>query len=87
MKKISEILIKPKIQKNQTTEFQVYGSYLAESLDDLKHIALYIKLAKTKDRGQLEAALNFVKGVYNPKSKAKLFMWKLKQIKNENTKT
>lgn len=81
MKKLNEILTPPKIQKNQSTEFQIYGSFLAEQLGDLKHCALYIKLAKQMDRQVLETALNFVKGAGNVQSKPKLFMWKLKQLK------
>jgi hypothetical protein len=64
-------------------EFQKYGYDLAEELGDLKNKSLYIKLAKTVPRGLLESARNFVKDAYNVKSKAKLFMWKLSQLKKE----
>lgn len=64
-------------------EFQQYGYELAEELGDLKHKALYIKLAKTTPRGYLETARAFVKDADNARSKGRLFMWKLKQIKNE----
>lgn len=60
----------------------MYGVYLAESLDDTKHYSLYIKLAKEIDRKILEEALNFAKGYYHAKNKAKVFMWKLKELKN-----
>ena len=69
--------------KNLTKEFQVYGCYLAESLDDTKHYSLYIKLAKQLDRNLLEEALNYTKGYYSAKSKAKVFMWRLGQLKNQ----
>ena len=62
-------------------EFQKYGFDLAEELGDLKHKALYIKLAKETPRGLLETAKNFVKDAYQVKSKAKLFMWKLSELK------
>lgn len=62
-------------------EFQDYGYRLAESLYDLKHKALYIKLAKETPRGLLEEALSFVKSAANVKSRARLFMWKLKELK------
>ena len=51
-------------------------------LDDLAHKSLYIKMAKNKKRAILEQALSFVKDA-NAKSKAKLFMWKLKQLEHE----
>ena len=66
-------------------EFQKYGYDLASELGDLKHKALYIKLAKETPRGRLENARNFVKDAYNVKSKPKLFMWKLTQLKNKKT--
>ena len=66
-------------------EFQKYGYDLAEELGDLKNKSLYIKLAKETPRGRLENARNFVKDAYNVKSKPKLFMWKLTQLKNKKT--
>lgn len=67
-------------------EFQKYGYDLAEEFGDLKNKSLYIKLAKTTPRGLLEAARNFVKDAYHAKSPARLFMWKLKQLKEEAKK-
>lgn len=63
-------------------EFQKYGYELAKELGDLKNKSLYIKFAKENPRGLLETARNFVKDAYNVKSPAKLFMWKLKELKN-----
>ena len=62
-------------------EFQQYGYDLAKELGDLKNKSLYIKLAKETSRGFLETAKNFVKDANNVESKAKLFMWKLTQLK------
>lgn len=62
-------------------EFQKYGYELAKELGDLKNKSLYIKLAKTTSRGLLETAKNFVKDANNVKSKPKLFMWKLSELK------
>lgn len=59
----------------------MFGVYLAESLGDTKHYSLYIKLAKNIDRKILEEALNYTKGYYQAKNKAKVFMWKLKELK------
>ncbi len=84
MKKIGQIIeeIKnPERPKNLSKEFQVYGVYLAESLQDTKHYSLYIKLAKITKRGLLDEALTYTKGYTKPKSKAKIFMWRLSQLK------
>lgn len=67
-------------------EFQKYGYDLAEELGDLKNKSLYIKLAKNIPRGYLETARNFVKDANNVRSKARLFMWKLGEIKKESKK-
>lgn len=64
-------------------EFQKYGYDLAEELGDLEHKTLYIKLAKETPRGLLEAARTFVKDAKNVKSKPRLFMWKLSELKKE----
>jgi hypothetical protein len=82
MQKIGDILIKfnPLEDKYISREFQSYGIYLAETLDDYKHKALYIRLAKTIPRAILEKALSFVKDA-NAKSKARLFMWKMKKLR------
>ena len=79
-KAIAEVKFKDR-PKNISHEFQMYGVFLAESLNDTKHYSLYIKLAKEMDRKILEEALNFTKGYYGAKSKAKIFMWKLQQLK------
>jgi hypothetical protein len=66
-------------------EFQDYGYHLAEELQDLAHKALYFKLAKETPRALLEKARNFVKDAYQVKNPARLFMWKLKNLKKEKT--
>lgn len=86
MKSIAKAIAETKFKdrpKNISREFQMYGVFLAESLDDTKHYSLYIKLAKEVDRQLLEEALNFTKGYYSAKSKARVFMWKLKELRNE----
>ena len=83
MKKIGEVLEKfnPLEDKYVSREFQAYGIYLAEQLGDLKHKALYIKLAKQAPRVVLEEALNFVKDAGGTvRSKPRLFMWRLKEV-------
>lgn len=67
-------------------EFQKYGYDLAQELGDMEHKSLYIKLAKETPRALLEEARNFVKDAGKVKSKARLFMWKLKELRNEEKK-
>lgn len=84
MKSIKTAIAETKFKdrpKNISKEFQMYGVYLAECLDDTKRYSLYIKLAKQLDRKLLEEALNFTKGYYSAKNKAKVFMWKLKELR------
>lgn len=66
--------------KYLSREFQKYGIYLAERLGDMAHKALYIKMAKIEDRKILDQALSFVLDA-NAHSKARLFMWKVTQLK------
>jgi len=82
MQKIGDILttFNPLEDKYISREFQSYGIYLAEELDDYKHKALYIRIAKTIPRAILEKALSFVKDS-NAKSKGRLFMWKMKKLR------
>ena len=82
MQKVGQILknFKPTEDKYISREFQSFGIYLAEELDDYKHRGLYIKLAKTVHRSILEKALSFVVDS-NAKNKGALFMWKLSQLR------
>ncbi len=75
-------------EKNQhiSHEFQSFGCHLAEVLADKQHTSLYIKLAKTLPRAILERALSFVIDS-KADNKAKLFMWKLQQLKVEQKKS
>ncbi len=82
---IAEVKFKDR-PKNISKEFQMYGVFLAESLDDTKHYSLYIKLAKELPRSILEEALNYTKDYYNAKSKGRIFMWRLKQLKELSVK-
>lgn len=82
MQTVGDILKKfnPLEDKYISREFQSYGIYLSEELGDYKHRALYIRLAKTTPRVILEKALSFVKDA-RPKSRARLFMWKLAKLR------
>lgn len=68
------------VNKAISHEFQSFGCYLAETLGDLAHTSLYIRLAKRQSRAVLEQALRFVVDS-QARNKAKLFMWKLQQLK------
>ena len=83
---LGNILSKYKIEdtdKFVSREFQKYAYELAVELGDLPHKSLYMKLAKETPRIFLEKARSFVKDASNAQSKGRLFMWKLKQLKNE----
>ena len=83
--KVKDVLSRFKLDEDKyvSREFQKYGYDLAEELGDLKNKSLYIKLAKEYPRQFLEAARNFVKDAYQVRSKPKLFMWKLTQLKKD----
>lgn len=86
MQKINNILDKfnPVEDKYISREFQAFGIYLSEELNDYKHKSLYIKLAKTVHRSILEKALSFCKDANTTTpNKGALFMWKMKQLKDE----
>jgi len=81
MDSIKDVLEKfnPLEDKYISREFQTFGVYLAEKLQDSSHKSLYMKLAKTLPRPVLEKALRFVVDS-NARRKGALFMWKLKQL-------
>jgi hypothetical protein len=83
MQKVGDVLktFNPVEDKYISREFQAYGIFLSEELGDYKHKALYIRLAKTVPRAILEKALAFVKDA-NAKSKPRLFMWKMKELRH-----
>ena len=62
-------------------EFQDYGYRLAVELNDLSHKSLYIRMAKTVNRKILEMARSFCADAPNVRSKGRLFMWKVKELK------
>lgn len=63
-------------------EWQLFGYKLAFWLGDMKRISFYMKLAKNEDRVMIQKAWDFVKES-KPKSRAGLFLWKLKELKKE----
>ena len=88
MESIGQILADWDIGKKKyiTREFQDYGLRLARELDDDRHKSLYIKLAKEVPRKILEEARIFVRDAKKVKNKARLFMWKLKDLRSKSLK-
>ena len=86
MKSVKQILknFNPASDKYVSREFQTFGIYLSEELEDYKHKSLYIKLAKENHRSILEKALSFAVDS-GARNKGALFMWKLAQLKAGNT--
>ena len=87
---IGNILGKYKLDdtdKYVSREFQKYAYDLAVELNDLAHKSLYMRLAKNTPRILLEKARSFVKDAENARSKGRLFMWKLSQLKTEKINT
>lgn len=82
MEKIGNILQRfdPQSGKYISREFQSYGLYLCQKLEDPKHKTLYLRLAKTTPRYLLDEALSFVLDS-NAKNMGALFMWKLKELR------
>jgi hypothetical protein len=87
MQSVKQILIKfdPTRDKYISRDFQAFGIYLAEEMNDYKNRGMWIRLAKTNHRSVLEAALSFVKDS-NADNKIALFLWKLKKLKTTSKK-
>ena len=84
LQSIGEVIKKYKIDdtdKYISREFQKYAYDLALELGDMEHKSLYMRMAKNTPRILLEKARSFVKDASNARSKGKLFMWKVKQLK------
>ncbi len=71
-----------KKDKYISREWQGYAVMLAEELNDRDHISLYMKMSRDMDRAVLERARSYVKDA-DVDSKARLFMWKVKQLNLE----
>lgn len=85
MQSIKQLLDEKKAgDKNKyiSREWQDYGYRLAMDLADQLHKSLYIKLAKTVERGLLEQARRFAVDS-NADRKGALFMWKLSELRKK----
>jgi hypothetical protein len=69
-------------QRRISREWQDYAYRLAVALDDTAHTAIYMRIAKNTPKELIEKAKSFVLDA-NARSKGKMFMWKLKQLKDE----
>ena len=87
-KQIGELLSKWSLDKKKyiSKEWQDYAYRLAIFLGDKKRVSLYMRLAKNTPRAWMEEAKNFVTDAYQVKSKPRLFMWKLKEIRQSHEK-
>lgn len=83
---LGDILSKYEAKKDGkyiSQEFQDFGYRLAIDLDDMAHKSLYIKMAKSVPRSILEQARAFAVDADHAKSKGRLFMWKVGELKKE----
>lgn len=82
-----EILAKYEPKKGAgyiSQEFQDYGYRLSVDLEDPAHRSLYIRMAKTIDRAILETARSYVMDATTARSRARVFMWKVKELKKSS---
>ncbi len=63
-------------------EWQLYAYRLATYLEDEDRMSMYMKMAKNGNREMIQQAWDFVKES-KPRSKSRLFMWKLAELKKE----
>lgn len=68
-------------QRRISREWQDYAYRLAIALDDIAHTPIYMRIAKNTPKELVEKAKSYVLDA-NARSKAKMFMWKLKQLKD-----
>ena len=69
-------------KRGATVEFQGYAYKLASDLNDLENLRIYMMLAKKVERQLMEQAFSFVADS-KAEEKGKLFLWKLKKIREE----
>lgn len=83
MESIAQILVNIKSKdsgKYLSQEWQLYGYRLSMWLGDTQRVSMYMKLAKHEKRELLQKAWDFVKES-KARSKPRLFLWKLSQLK------
>lgn len=70
------------VNKRISTKEQLRGLQIARELNDEKNKEIYLSLCKRFQEGIIEEALRFVIDS-KAESRAKLFMWKVKQLRQE----
>lgn len=70
------------VNKRVSTKEQLRALQIARELSDEKSKEIYLSLCKRFQEGVIEEALRFVIDS-QAQSKAKLFMWKVKQLRQE----
>ena len=87
MKQIQQFIQKSRRGNSNTRtiryEFQAYAQRLAEELQEGHKVTLYMKLAKEVDRTLLEQAREHVLGSDKVRNRGALFMFKLKQLRDQ----
>lgn len=78
----TDFFAKNKTKRTPANEFQAYGYRLAHDLNDLEHLQIYMRLAKSTERSLMERAFSFVADS-TTQEKGRLFLWKLKHLKKE----
>lgn len=68
-------------QRRISREFQDYAYRLAVALEDTAHTAIYMRMVKNTPREIIEKARSFVMDS-NARSKGKMFMWKVKELRS-----
>ncbi|MEI6462595.1 MAG: hypothetical protein WCO33_02915 [bacterium] len=78
-----------KTQKYVRHDFQDLGYRIAVKLNDLPHRSLYMRLAKTRSEAVLTQAMSFALDypLKYGNNRARIFMWKLKELKDKEPKT
>jgi hypothetical protein len=85
---MSNILKGVKLDENKQRriahEWQDYAYRLALELEDTAHTSLYMRLCKNTPRFILEEARCSIKDNLNVRNKGRLFMWKVKEIRDKS---
>lgn len=67
--------------RHPKNEFQAFAYKLSKDFNDDKNLKIYMRLAKTVERSLMERAYSFAIDS-NSDQKGRLFLWKLKQLRN-----
>jgi hypothetical protein len=84
-KTIKNVLDRFNVQEDRyiSREFQKYAYDLAIELGDELHMGIYMRMVKNTPRHIIEKARYFVKDASNVQNPGRLFLWKIKKLKEE----